>query len=311
MRIEQLLYLQDLGETHSITETAQHFYLTQQAISNSIKTLEKEYNATFLERSRQGVLLTPAGEAFLRSAQKLIHAYDDLNDEFAQFTTQSEPSEAPDIVTIYSHSRLMDTILIDIIEECSITHPAISLNIHEDSLFPTCAAILNDEVNIGLSISHLEPDKLMQIIDAQFEQQIACTILYTDSYVACCKKTHPLTEYQSVTWDMISGHAKVSFGNTHPYYNNEQSDLINNFQNHYFSQNLSFHKSLIKRGLAVGLISPFEFRKLYRKHPYLTAISIDNFIPFQIVLLHKKDAAQKPAVKKILSLLNNYSFYEK
>ena len=42
MRLEQLKCLVDIAQTGSITGTAQRMYATQQAVSKSIKQLEKE-----------------------------------------------------------------------------------------------------------------------------------------------------------------------------------------------------------------------------------------------------------------------------
>lgn len=40
MRIEQLRYLSDIQNTHSISKTAKRFFVSQQAMSNSLKQLE-------------------------------------------------------------------------------------------------------------------------------------------------------------------------------------------------------------------------------------------------------------------------------
>lgn len=41
MRFDILKYLIDIDETHSINATAQHFFISQPAISNAIVNLEK------------------------------------------------------------------------------------------------------------------------------------------------------------------------------------------------------------------------------------------------------------------------------
>lgn len=41
MRFDVLKYLIDIDETHSINATAQHFFISQPAISNAIVNLEK------------------------------------------------------------------------------------------------------------------------------------------------------------------------------------------------------------------------------------------------------------------------------
>lgn len=51
MRTEQLQYLMDILKTGSINKTAQHFFISQQAVSNSLKQLENELGCTLLNRT--------------------------------------------------------------------------------------------------------------------------------------------------------------------------------------------------------------------------------------------------------------------
>ena len=58
MRIEQLRCIVDIAETGSLTATAQRQFITQQAVSKTIKQLEKELDATLLIRTHAGVSFT-------------------------------------------------------------------------------------------------------------------------------------------------------------------------------------------------------------------------------------------------------------
>lgn len=59
--------------THgSISRAAQALYLSQPALSQHIKALEKDLGVQLLVRGRRGVTLTPAGEVFLEYAQQLL-----------------------------------------------------------------------------------------------------------------------------------------------------------------------------------------------------------------------------------------------
>lgn len=72
MRLEQLQYLVDVADTHSITSTAQNFFVSQQAASNSLKSLENEMDAIFLERSPSGVELTAQGQEMAAFARRVL-----------------------------------------------------------------------------------------------------------------------------------------------------------------------------------------------------------------------------------------------
>lgn len=73
MRIEQLQYLLEISKTHSISLAADNLFLTQPALSNAIKKLEKELGVALFTRSKNGVLLTLAGKDILESAANIIN----------------------------------------------------------------------------------------------------------------------------------------------------------------------------------------------------------------------------------------------
>lgn len=70
MRFDVLKYLIDIDETHSINATAQHFFISQPAISNAIVNLEKSMGVKLLERSAHGAIPTAEGKKVIESAKK-------------------------------------------------------------------------------------------------------------------------------------------------------------------------------------------------------------------------------------------------
>ena len=65
-----------VATTLSFSEAANHLYISQSAVSQSIKTLEKKLNRTLFIRNTKKVSLTPEGELLLRHvepAMNLIH----------------------------------------------------------------------------------------------------------------------------------------------------------------------------------------------------------------------------------------------
>ena len=58
MKMIQLEYFCAVCQYHSITQAAQKLYVTQPAISNAIKELEKEYSINLFIRSKNHMSLT-------------------------------------------------------------------------------------------------------------------------------------------------------------------------------------------------------------------------------------------------------------
>ena len=72
MRMEQLKYLVDVAETKSMSKTAERMFVSPQAVSQSIKQLETELDATLLVRNSMGVSLTRIGEAVVERAKRML-----------------------------------------------------------------------------------------------------------------------------------------------------------------------------------------------------------------------------------------------
>ena len=67
------------SETGQVTQAAKLLGMTQSAVSQQIATLEHIYKAELLDRSVRPIKLTPAGDLFLRHAQRILNAVEDLS----------------------------------------------------------------------------------------------------------------------------------------------------------------------------------------------------------------------------------------
>lgn len=75
MQIHQIESFVVVCETKSFTATAQQLYLSQPAISQHIRSLEKDLGCNLLEHQRHGVNLTPNGELFYSYAKDIVSLY--------------------------------------------------------------------------------------------------------------------------------------------------------------------------------------------------------------------------------------------
>lgn len=72
MRLEQLDYLVALKKYGAMSIASEKLHVTQQTLSISIKTLEKELDGQLLIRTSKGVLLTTLGELVCEQAAKIL-----------------------------------------------------------------------------------------------------------------------------------------------------------------------------------------------------------------------------------------------
>jgi LysR family transcriptional regulator, benzoate and cis,cis-muconate-responsive activator of ben and cat genes len=72
MELRHLRYFQAVAEELSFSKAARRLHVAQPALSRAVKDLEHHLGAELLERSRQGVALTPAGRVLLNEVGVLL-----------------------------------------------------------------------------------------------------------------------------------------------------------------------------------------------------------------------------------------------
>ena len=77
VRVEQLRRFVVLAEELSFTRAAARLHVAQQALSTQLKQLEATVGAELLTRTSRRVELTPAGEAFLAGARRVVAETED------------------------------------------------------------------------------------------------------------------------------------------------------------------------------------------------------------------------------------------
>ena len=81
--LTSLRYLVALAEHRHFARAAQACHITQPALSNALRALEKEFGTPIVKRARSYAGLTPEGEQVLASAQRMLHEHALLQQELA------------------------------------------------------------------------------------------------------------------------------------------------------------------------------------------------------------------------------------
>lgn len=95
-----LYYLTRVAHYQSLSIAAEELHVSQPALSQGIKTLEKQLGAKLLERTYKGVTLTKEGKEVVALAEKAFETLDKIETLYRQPTSQSEDDTLNDL-TIY------------------------------------------------------------------------------------------------------------------------------------------------------------------------------------------------------------------
>lgn len=309
MKTEQIVYLDDIAKTHSISQTAQRFFISQQALSFSLTKLEEEFDAIFLERTNRGAELTPAGILFLEKSKPVLDIYKELKEDLFLHATAPGPQESiPDgTLTIYSHTRILEPLLVGLLEQYTQKYPQVLIRLYENENIETIEAISKKKGDLGLIFI---PDFLITEHAAyHFPENIQTEQLFADEFIVCCSSNHPLRNKKALRMGSFTAIPTILFDTNATILSPKNKPLPPLDSHQYFSNNMAFHKAMIRRGLAVSLITSFEFRKLYFKHKDITALPIIDSPKSIIMLVTNTAEPLSSATQLFITMLKKYDFY--
>jgi len=88
MDVRRLELLRELSERGSVTAVAEALHLTPSAVSQQLKTLEREVGVPLTERAGRGLVLTTAGHALAETAKDVAVALEKAEAAWSQFVEQ-------------------------------------------------------------------------------------------------------------------------------------------------------------------------------------------------------------------------------
>lgn len=116
-----------VAKNGNITRAANELMISQPAISKSIKTLEEQMNTTLFVRKRDGVILTEAGELFLKKIKTAMELI-----ESAENDIESLNSLDSGYINIGASKTIIHEFLMPYIKEFHRTYPNIKIRIFTD-----------------------------------------------------------------------------------------------------------------------------------------------------------------------------------
>lgn len=92
MNLQQILYALEVAATGNFSKAAENLHITEPTISQQIRKLENELHVALFSRSTRRVVLTEAGEIFVREAKPIARGYLSLQASMRQLSRESSKS---------------------------------------------------------------------------------------------------------------------------------------------------------------------------------------------------------------------------
>jgi DNA-binding transcriptional LysR family regulator len=145
-----LRYFVTVAEVGQITRAAERLHVAQPALSQAISSLELQLGLQLLERHARGVTLTPAGEAFLPKARRVI-----ATEEDAVLTAQSLVRGTQGTIEFGFLGAPPGVHTPELFDGLAEAHPDVVVNYHELQ-FPSSAPAAWLE-GVDAALCHLPP----------------------------------------------------------------------------------------------------------------------------------------------------------
>ncbi len=110
MRLIQLQYFVEIVRQQSFTRAAEKLYVSQPALSKSVRMLEQEFKVDLINRTEKGFVLTKNGQLFFDYAQRILETVElqthELNQRLHGLEGSLRIGIPPTSGTIYYHSLI-------------------------------------------------------------------------------------------------------------------------------------------------------------------------------------------------------------
>lgn len=215
MNIDQLKYFADLAKTNSITTTAKRMFISQQALSESIKRLENEVGCTLVTRSKTGVSFTEDGKLILDYAKKILELHMELEEKLQ---SKYNKDFLHGKLTIGVGPTASNVFLPKLMLKMHRQYPSIKLHVLESPRESILSLLRTSELDFGIFGIYTETDserfvgpeeKLLTSL--QTFEKLHLTKLYTDPMVCVMYKNHPMTAQKVLTREQLKDIAQTNY----------------------------------------------------------------------------------------------------
>ena len=135
-----------VAEHLSFTKASERLFISQPAVSKTIRNLEEAYKSNFFIRRRNSIELTEDGKAFLIYADRILSIYDDMEQQFLTLK-----NVLPETIYFGVSTTVATYIIPKILAKFRTLYPQVHFEITSGNSEEIEGLILNEHLNFGIS----------------------------------------------------------------------------------------------------------------------------------------------------------------
>ncbi len=202
MTIQQIKYVLVIARCGSMNKAAELLFISQPALSNTIKELENEINITIFNRSKKGVSLTNEGADFLSYARQVYQQFELLEEQFL-----TERTRVYKFGVSTQHYSFATKSFIETVKKFDTQEYQFA--IRETKTFNVIRDVGDERSEIGvLFLSQLNAKVLQHYFD---EYDLSFTELVDTSAYVYLHRSHPLAQKEKISFEELQDYPCLSF----------------------------------------------------------------------------------------------------
>jgi DNA-binding transcriptional LysR family regulator len=289
MHVENFKVFADLVESESFSRAAKLNGITQSAVSQQLRGMEKHFKVLIVDRSQKQFRLTNEGKKLYGSAKEMLRLYETLNSELQEM--RKEISGTIHISTVYSIGLHE---LPPYVKIFLAAYPEVNIRVEYRRANMVYEDILNNSIDLGL-IAYPEKHKQLEVLP-----------FHDDTLILAASPEHPLAKKSSIDLESLNGHKFIGFEPDIPTRKatdrifrefNIDAELVMEFDNvETVKRAVEINAGIailpqttVTREEAQNLLKVIQFKNQNFRRP--------------LALIHRKGRVLTPAMKKLIELL--------
>ncbi|KOG43734.1 LysR family transcriptional regulator [Streptomyces resistomycificus] len=244
MRTEQLEYIAAVTRLGSLRRAAEELRLSQPALSETVRNLERELGVDLLERKRSGATMSAEGRELLPHIVGVLEAVDRLR------AAADERHRVSRMVRVGTVNAATVPLLVPVVRAFRAAHPVTQVEVVAAQQSDIHRALSEGGLDLGL-VNHLDGDD----VPAGFES----TRLLCGRPVVCVRPDSPLASRPTVTVDDLLAEPLIAMRSgyvMHRYVHRLLDGRTPSFS--YSTDGAEMGKLMVAEGLGVTVLPDFS-----------------------------------------------------
>jgi LysR family transcriptional activator of glutamate synthase operon len=255
VQTRQLEYFVAVAEELSFTRAAKRFFVSQAALSQQIRLLEREVGARLFERDSHHVELTPAGRSFLDDARRMLCLEHESVIRAQRTSKGISGTLSIGYVKGYEHTNLCD-----MVRSFRMDNPHVKISFLRENVAELYDAVKAETIDVAINLLYSPSE--MEGIEFQ--------VLRHWPLIAVVPAGHPLAGKASVKFSELEGYELVDIDRGGSQYG-ENLKINATFEEEGFSPKISYvSQDVATTTLAVASGMGYALLPGYFTGPFLT-----------------------------------------